>query len=214
MKGSQVNNIKFDASKQKLVPCEACGKSVVVGKFAKKEQKCEACRNPTKNVGAREKVQEVRRISPVKVQDKPSSFASQLATLANKLEFEITDRRLWRKKYAIDGGGIATIHIMVEPGITGQDPKLGYFSIVIQRAVGLNDDFRKMMPPDAASDCELLVSELGGADVRVAQIGQEVCASCGQLTDQFGVRGNKVLCVRPNNCFKRAFNSRGAEAEE
>ena len=39
MKGSKVQNIKFDKKKQKLVACEGCGKEIIVGKFAKNNQR-------------------------------------------------------------------------------------------------------------------------------------------------------------------------------
>ena len=128
--------------------------------------------------------------------------------------YEITDRRSWKKRYAIDGGGIATIHIMPEQSNTGMGPRLEYFSLVIQRAVGVNEDFRKFMPPDAVSDCELLASELAVQSSVTPKLGQEQCDKCREYTDEFGVdnKSGKILCVKPNNCFKKSYNRLGAEA--
>ena len=72
------------------------------------------------------------------------------------------------------------------------------------------------MPPDAASDCELIAAELADHIVTKPQIGQNVCDGCGVITDEFGVdpKHGKILCVKPNNCFKKSFTSAGAEAQE
>ena len=215
MRGSATNNTKI-SDKQKIVPCIVCGDAIVIGKFDKKDQKCEKCQNIPKG---RLKVAEpeVRKLPSkpvVKLPAKPSGFAVALGELAVKLGFEINEKRLWKKKYAIDGGGVATVHIMVDLGLAGQEPRIGYFSLTTQRAVGVNDNLKKFMPPDAATDCELLASELGGAAVQKPQIGQEKCDGCGLLTDQFGVKGNKVLCIRKGGCFKKAFTSGGAESVE
>jgi len=211
MRGSAVNNTKVNAN-QKIVPCSVCNEPVLVGKFDKKDQKCEKCKNIPK--GRNTAVRKLPSKPVVKLPSKPSSFAVALGELAVKLGFEINEKRLWKKKYAIDGGGVATVHIMIDMGLSGQEPRIGYFSLTVQRAVGINDNFRKFMPPDAASDCELLASELGGVEIQKPQIGQEKCDQCGILTDQFGVKGNKVLCIRKGGCFKKAFTSGGAESVE
>lgn len=207
MKGSSVKNIKFDPDKQKIVSCVVCKQPMVVGKFAKVGQKCHGCQNIPK--GSRDhKEPEVR-----KIKADPNSFAVKFVEMVTKLGFDATDKRLWRKKYGIDNGGIATVYVMVENNIAGHEPHLGYFSLIIQRAIGLDEDFRKFMPADAASDCELLASEFGAVEVRRPQIGQERCAICGELTYEFGVdtKNNRILCAK--KCFKKMFTSRGAESE-
>jgi len=204
MKGSAVKNIKIDPTKQKIIECIVCGKSMVVGKFAKKDQKCEECSNPTitnnKNGASKEKSKE--------------TFPVRLANIAKQLDFSVSDRRIWRKKYAMNDGGIANLHIMVGPDVGGK-PKLEYFSYTTQRAVGVNEEFRKFMPPDIASDCELLAVELGEIIRIQPKLGQVICDGCGEPTDQYGVdtKRGRNLCIKPNNCFKKKFNSIGAQAE-
>jgi len=99
--------------------------------------------------------------------------------------------------------------------VAGEGPRLEYISMTIQRAIGLDEDFRRFLPADAATDCELMSSELGVERGKQPQVGQEKCDSCGAITDEFGVdtKEGKVLCIRPNGCFKKKFNNRGAEAE-
>jgi len=212
MRGSAVNNTKISAS-QKIVPCVVCGEPVIIGKFDKREQTCERCRNIPRG---KPKASEVRKLpikQVTKLPAKPSGFAVALGELAAKLGFEVNEKRLWKKKYAVDGGGVATVHIMIDMGLAGQEPRIGYFSLTVQRAIGINDNLKKFMPPDAATDCELLASELGGVAAQKPQIGQEKCDACGALTDQFGVKDTRVLCIKPMNCFKKAFNNKGAESE-
>ncbi|KKM25273.1 hypothetical protein LCGC14_1596660 [marine sediment metagenome] len=202
MVGSIVKNIKFDPNKQKLVPCSSCRKEIIVGKYAKNDQKCNNCRS---NKGDNKKQR------PKK---EDNSFALRLQKLCTDLDFIITDKRSWKKRYPIDDGGIITIHIMPEQGIAGGEPHIEYFSLVIQRAVGISENLRKFMPPDAASDCELIASELGSHPIFKPQLGQQQCDMCGEHTDEFGVdpKSDKVLCLKPNNCFKKHFTVGGAEA--
>jgi hypothetical protein len=209
MKGSAIKNIKFNPEKQKLIQCEVCGDSIIVGKFAKVNQKCEEC----KKISKKKKAEKQEKL---KLVEDESTFAKRLTRMAIELGFDITDKRLWRKRYAIDGGGIATIHIMIEPNITGKEPSVGYFSFVVQRAIGVNENFRKFMPPDAASDCEMIAIEFGKQNIYKPQVGQEKCAKCGSMTDEFGVdnKNNRILCIKPNNCFKQYFTTAGAESEE
>lgn len=235
MKGSSVNNIKLDPEKQKIVECEACGVALVVGKFAKKSQTCVTAKQfpsnskckpqPAKTKSAREKISKtkednkVRSIesAPKKKQQKApaTSYGAKFIDMMNQLGFEPDAQRRFRKKYAIDGGGIATIYPQVEQQVGGQSKKVEYFSIIIQRAVGVNEDFRKFMPPDAATECELIASELGEQVITRPDVGTVKCDDCGAITDEFAVdpSKDKVLCVRPNGCFKKAFTNAGAEAE-
>jgi hypothetical protein len=87
--------------------------------------------------------------------------------------------------------------------------------MTIQRAIGLDEDFRKFLPADAASDCELMASEFSMERSKPLQIGQEKCDSCGAFTDEFGVdiKNGRILCIKPNLCFKRKFNAVAAESE-
>lgn len=235
MKGSNVRNIKLDPAKQKIVECDACGASLVVGKFAKNKQTCAStnqfpsnskCKpSAGKKKSAREKIADttqsaVRRLdkSPDPKgngQDKEATFGLKFTKMMKQLDFDIDSKRRYKKRYAIDGGGIATIYPSIVPGMTGKGPTLEYFSVIIQRAVGVNEDFRNFMPPDAASDCELLASELGEQVIARPDVGTVRCDSCGALTDEFGVdpKNDKVLCVKPNGCFRKAFTNIGAEAE-
>jgi hypothetical protein len=215
MKGSTVQNIKFNPDKEKIVECQACHTSIVVGKFAKIGQVCDKCKNTPKgkastNSSKQEPERQVR-----KLETPNPSFAKKLEEISTRLGFEIDSRRIWRKKYGIDNGGIVTTYIMVEPGVAGEKPRIDYFSVIIQRAVGINEDFRKFMPPDAASDCEVIASELGTIVSSKPQLGQEKCDSCGAMTDEFAVdnKRGRILCVRPNNCFKKNFTNAGAQAE-
>ena len=205
MKGSSVTNIKFDSKKQKIVICDGCGTEIIIGKFAKKTQRCEKCKNVSTNRKNRDSTTA-----------KDKKFAVKFSELANKLGFTVNNNRIWRKRYAINEAGIITIHLMIEPGRHGNEPKLEYFSMVIQRAIGLNEDFRKFLPPDAASDCEILASELGEEQQIKPQLGMEKCDGCGSMTDEFGVDNKrcKLLCIKPNNCFKKSFTTGGAEGVE
>lgn len=214
MKGSEVSNIKFDQSRQKIIRCESCDDPMVVGKFAKTVQKCAKCKGAPKGRDAAEAKKEAASKSNGEDKSSEGSFAARLAEMAKSLDFDITRDRIWRKKYSADGG-IMSLFIMVEPGVAGEEPRVEYFSIITQRAVGLNEDFKKIMPPDAANDCNVIASEFS----RVARvdhtIGQNKCDKCGVLTDEFGVNNNtgKVYCVTPNNCFKNSFSGAGAEAD-
>lgn len=212
MKGSNVSNIKFDPSKQKLMQCAGCHQEMVVGKFSKNAQRCENCTNPVSKPKSNGKMVHAPQIVN---QNDEESFASRLSRLAGELGFSVTDKRLWRKKYAISDGGVATIHIMIEPSIAGGKPRIDYFSLNIQRAVGTLEDFRKFMQPDAASDCEVLAGELGEIPEVRPQIGFQKCDKCGVPTDEFGVatKTGQVLCITPNNCFKNQLTGAGAEAE-
>lgn len=211
MKGSAVNNIKFNPDTEKLINCMVCGNTMLVGKFSKKEQECFYCKESKKESKAVKNTPKLYEID-----DPPGSFGKKLGNLATKLNFEITSKRLWRKKYAIDGGGIATIHIMVGPAVTGDKAKIEYFSLTVQRAIGVNENFRKFMPTDAASDCEILAAELAETNIARPQVGQEKCDKCGAFTDEFGVDAafNKILCVKPNNCFRKKFTNAGAGSVE
>jgi len=204
MRGSIAKNIKLDSSKQKLVRCEVCQREMVVGKFAKKGQTCHECKTMPKGKDAKNKSIDTR-----------ESFGQKFVALMNKLGFTVTDKRLWKKKYAVDGGSVVTIYPMVEQGVAGEGPRLEYISMTVQRAIGLDEDFRRFLPADAATDCELMSSELGVERGKQPQIGQEKCDACGAITDEFGVdtKEGKVLCIRPNGCFKKKFNNRGAESE-
>jgi hypothetical protein len=203
MKGSSTRNIKFDRNKQKIVKCEVCNKEIVVGKFAKRGQLCAECRNIPKGKDSLNKHIDTR-----------ESFGQKFIVMMNKLGFTVTDKRLWKKKYAVDGGSVVTIYPMIEQGVAGEGPRLEYISMTVQRAIGLDEDFRKFLPADPATDCELLATEFG-TERKQIQIGQEKCDICGAITDQFGVdtKRGKVLCIRPNNCWRKHFNNSGAEAE-
>jgi len=222
MKGSRVTNLKFDPNKEKIINCGACGEPMVVGKFSKINQKCPNCMAIPKGKPPTEEKQVRKIVNPVKKKDNgkavgdTAKFAAGFTQLMNKLEFEIDEKRRYKKKYAIDGGGVMIIYPFVEHGIAGSSPKVEYFSIIIQRVVGVNENFREFMPPDAASDCELISAEFAEQIVATPQIGQNVCDKCGAVTDEFGVdpKRGRVLCVKPNNCFKSAFTSSGAEAQE
>ena len=165
MAGSSVRNIKFNPEKQKLVPCAACKREIVVGKFSKNGQICQECRDIPRGKDA------VRPIRPVVKE----SFATKLSEMAVKLGYTVNDKRIWRKKYAIDGGGVAVIHLMIDPGIAGSGQKLDYFSITIQRAVMTSENFRDFMPPEAASDCEVLADAFGDKLLNKHEIGKEKC---------------------------------------
>jgi hypothetical protein len=201
MRGSTVQNIKFDPDKQKIVICDKCKKEIVVGKYAKNKQRCMNCRTNKKK-------------SVKQPEEKNGSFGAKLVNICKELDFQVTNKRSWKKRYPMDGGGIATIHIMPEQGIVGMEPRVEYFSLVTQRAIGVNENFRKFMPPDAASDCELIANELGSKSISEPQLGQQKCDKCNEYTDQFGVepKSNRVLCIKPNNCFKSHFTSSGAES--
>lgn len=235
MKGSTVKNIKLDPNKQKIVECDVCGVALVVGKFAKNKQTCMSanqfpsnskCKLPIKGKkkSARDKIADTKTQNAVRRLDKSSddkinkedTFGVKLTKLMKQLDFDIDNKRRYKKRYGIDGGGIVTIYPSIVPGVAGKGPTLEYFSVIIQRAVGVNEDFRNFMPPDAASDCELLASELGEQVIARPDIGTIRCDSCGSLTDEFGVdpNQNKVLCIKPNGCFKKAFTNVGAEALE
>ncbi len=186
-------------------------------KFAKKNQTCDKCKNISKGAKDKSAKSTAKPKKPKKNGEDTTpqgTFGARLGEIAKRLGFDITRDRIWRKKYAIGGSGIATTHIMVEPGITGKQPRIEYFSFIIQRAVGINEIFREIMPPDAASDCELIASELGEQDIIRPQVGMEKCDSCGSMTDEFGVdtKKGKILCVKPNGCFKKKFSNAGAEA--
>jgi len=239
MAGSEVKNLKLDPQKQKLVDCTACGQPLVVGKFAKNEQTCESSNYypancpkrsqavaqvdtpKTKSKSARQKLEEVKdpEPKPTKKNGKDNSehgkFAAEYTRLMDQLGFEIDNKRRYQKRYAIDGGGIITIFPHVENGVAGIAPKIEYFSVILQRAVGVNEEFRRFMPPDAASDCEVIAAELGGGIVAQPQVGMAQCDNCGAMTDEFGVdqKGNKVLCMKPNNCFRKHHTNAGAQAE-
>ena len=219
MKGSSINNIKVEAGK-KLVHCSACGCEGNVGKFAKKDWKCNDCTNiPKGKSGMEEKAVrlEVSNKPAVKAESEHvESFGAKLTKVASQLNFDINDKRIYRKKYAVEGGAVATVHIMVEPGSTVQKPRLEYFSLTIQRAVGVDEDFRKLMPAEAAADCEVVIAELGVPTTRKIQIGAEKCDGCGMMVDEFGVdnKHNRILCIRPNRtgCFHKLMSSQGAES--
>jgi len=218
---SSINNVKLDPNRQKLVECVACGEYLVVGKFSKKNQTCEDANyypskcpkksnvRAIKHKSAKEKIAETKDLD----ESENISTVNKFSQLMDKLGFEADHNRRFKKKYGIDGGGVMTIYPFMEPGVGGNDPKLSYFSIVLQRAIGVNEDFRKFMPPDAASDCELMASELGEINIIRPTVGTTVCDNCGSNTDQFGVRRDKVYCVAPNNCFEKDFSGSGAEAE-
>jgi len=210
MRGSTVKNVKFRSDKQKLVRCDACGSEMVVGKFAKRNQVCDNCKNIPKGKDA------IKIAGKIPEEERPANFMARLGDLAQKLGYTINDKRIWHKKYAIDGGGVVNIHAMIDPGVVGAKPKLDYFSLTIQRAINTNEDFRQFMPPDAASDCELLASEFGDKEIVKHDIGKERCDGCGVLTEEFGVDTStgKILCVRPNGCFRKKFTSGGAESHE
>ena len=207
MRGSTVKNIKLDPTKQKIVQCVSCHNEMVVGKYAKKGQKCNTCKDTFLQAGKPSQPQK---------ENGNKSFAAKLQEICNKLEFSITDKRTWKKRYPIDGGGVATIHIMPEQAMTGMGARIEYFSLVIQRAIGVTEDFRKFMPTSAAADCELIVGELGQTQTFNPKLGQEKCDSCGAYTDEFGIdpKEGKILCIRPNSCFKKHFTSRNAESEQ
>lgn len=210
MKGSNTRNIKFDGATQKIVHCDVCKTELVVGRFAKTTQYCEDCKNIPK--GKKDKEKEVVKLPVIK---ETNSFGTKLQDLALKLDYEITPNRIWRKKYAIDSGGVAVVHLMLDRDLANGQNTLSYFSVTTQRAVGINDDLRKFMPADAASDCEVILSELSGIEIAKPKIGQEKCAKCGALTDEFGVDTNRglVLCIKPSNCWRKHINGNTAYAE-
>lgn len=243
MAGSEVQNLKLDPKKQKIVECVTCGQSLVVGKFSKNDQTCETAnyypakcpkRSDTKNIkdkpkkknkSAREKLAD-EKVS-TKGESKPDKkkngkdtseqgkLAAEFTRLMNQLGFEIDSKRRYSKRYAIDGGGIITIYPHIEPGIAGTKSRLEWFSVILQRAVGVNEEFRRFMPPDAASDCEVLAAELGDQVRAQPEVGMTQCDKCGAMTDEFGIdtKRNKVLCVKPNNCFRNHHTSSGAQSE-
>lgn len=248
MSGSNVNNLKLDPKKQKIVSCSVCEQPLVVGKFSKNDQTCESSGyypsscpkqeeksngskpstkpKKTKKKSARQKlkeekestIEESKQISDKKNgEDKSESgkFAANLTRIMNELGFDIDSRRRYHKRYAVDGGGVITIYPHIEPGIAGGTPKLEWFSVILQRAVGINEDFRRFMPPDAASDCEVIAHELGDHSTQQTQIGMSQCDQCGEYTDEFVVdpKRNKILCMKPNNCFKKRHTSAGAQSE-
>lgn len=207
--GSNVNNIKFDPNKQKLVICEGCKREMVVGKFAKNNQRCAECKNLNKKKPPVE-------IKPVEkpTNDVNKKFGAKLEEMCLRLGYSITEKRSWMKRYAIDGGGAATIYIMPEQSNSGMGPRVEYFSLIIQRAIGVNEDFGRFMPPDAVSDCEVLANEFAPKVSIKPRLGQEQCAICKEHTDEFGVdtKNGRILCIKPNNCFKKHFNRAGAES--
>ena len=207
MLGSSVTNIKFDSAKQKIVQCAGCQREMVVGKFSKNGQRCANCDN-TKRKGTTQQAP-IEKLAP-------ETFSARLTRIANSLGFSISDKRIWRKTYAMDAGGIMTVHIMVEPSVAGGDPKIDYFSVNIQRAVGISDQFRKIMPPDAAADCEVIADEFAEVHNTRPQIGFQKCDVCGAMTDEYGVdpKTARVLCIKPNACFKNMISRRGAESDE
>jgi len=240
MQGSNVKNIKLDPNKQKLVECTKCKLPLVIGKFAKNEQTCATANyfptncpekkgnvSPIKPKSAREKIAAVQQTdtpAPKATSDKPNGknhspaaeFAASFTKLMDQLGFEIDNQRRYKKRYAIDsGGGVMTIYPHIAHGVTGENPRIEYFSMILQRAISVDEEFRKIMPPDAATDCELLSAELGEQTALKPEVGYSKCDGCGITTDEFGVdiKNNKVLCIKPNNCFKRGFTTRGAEAE-
>lgn len=231
MQGSSVNNIKLDPAKQKIVECEKCGVPLVVGKFSKNGQSCHStkqfpsnskCKPQVVKTSASDKISKVKEKSeidkPNKVEKiekkKDGSLGSQFVSLMTKLGFDVDSNRRFKKRYAVDGGGIAVVYPNMEDVGDG-NPKLEWFSVIIQRAVGVNEDFRRFMPPDAASDCEVIASEFSEQVITRPEVGAMRCDFCGSMTDEFGVdpKKNKVLCVKPNNCFKKAFINAGAESE-
>lgn len=232
MKGSSVNNIKLDPNKQKIVECEKCGVPLVVGKFAKNNQTCistkqfpsnSKCKPQAIKTSAADNIQKVKdefvekedsKVDSNSNKLKDNSIGTQFVVLMNKLGFEVDANRRFKKRYAVDGGGIAVVYPNME-NIGGEKPKLEWFSVIIQRAVGVNEEFRRFMPPDAASDCEVIASEFAEQIITRPEVGTVKCDSCGSLTDEFGVdpKRNKVLCIKPKNCFKKAFMNVGAEAE-
>jgi hypothetical protein len=228
MKGSRVSNLKFDPNKEKIIDCSGCGEPIVVGKFSKINQKCAKCKAVPKGKEEKAKPKEdrpVRKIvKPVQRKNKDNGkdasdigkFAADVTRLMNGLDFEIDNQRRYKKKYALNGGGVMIVYPYIGPQIGDKPPRVEYFSTIIQRVVGVNENFREFMPPDAASDCELIAAELADVVEIQPQIGQNVCDSCGAVTSEFGVdpKRGKVLCVKPNNCFKKAFTSAGAEAQE
>lgn len=238
MAGSAVRNLQLDPKKQKIVECNVCEQPLVVGKFSKNYQTCETAgyypsqcpyrdkaikenkksKASKKSKSARDKIKKEKDsiIEEDKSVNEPSSeFAKRLTEIMNDLEFNIDQKRRYFKKYAVDGGGVITIYPHIEPGVAGTTPKLEWFSVILQRAVGTNEEFRRFMPPDASYDCEVLSSEFGQYDVVKPQVGTAKCDSCGSMTDEFGVdtRYNKVYCVKPNNCFKKHHTNAGAQSE-
>jgi len=212
MKGSAIKNIKFNSNKQKLSPCVVCGKELVVGKFAGTKHTCEVCKNIPKGKISINK----EPVKLVKGAGKQSIFAAKFTEMANKLGFEVNNKRLWCKKYAIDGGGVAIVHLMLDQGIQNEEKHLDYFSLTIQRAISISENFRQFMPAEAASDCEVLASEFGDKELIKHEIGKEICSKCGAITSEFAVdtKQGRILCLRPNSCWKKYMNNSGAEAHE
>lgn len=214
MKGSDIKNIKFDNDKQKIVYCQVCEKPLVVGKFAKTKQSCNDCKNINKSKSTSYKKPSKKENG--KDSSESGKFAARLVELAQRLDFDLDAKRVWRKKYASSDGGITYVYIMIEPGVAGQEPRVEYFSVITQRAIGLEEDFRKFLPPDAASDCEVIAEEFGVIKQVTESVGQTECAMCGEYTDQFGIdpKRDRILCITPNNCFKKSFTGVGAESEQ
>lgn len=228
---SDARALKLDPQKQKIVDCSICKQSLVVGKFAKNGQTCETSGyRPTlcpkrkeveattpvmeKPKSAREKLQEVKEETNGHSTTPESKFASDFVKMMAQLDFDFDSKRRYVKKYDLDGGGV----VYVYPHVTERPhdrPRLEYFSVIIQRAVGVNEEFRRFMPPDAASDCELLAAELAHVITNKSQIGMVKCDSCGEMTDEFGVdqKHNKVLCIKPGNCFRKQYTHAGAQTE-
>ena len=210
--GSATKNLQIDPNKQKIVDCIACTSQIVVGKFTKKEQKCDKCKDiPKGKASADKKKSEIRRIE----EQKPT-FGAELVKLTAELGFEVDRNRNFKKKYPIDGGGVATIYIHIDSGITGKGQTIEYFSLITQRAVSVNEDFRKFMPPEASSDCEVITAEFGGRQTISHDIGYNKCDNCGEMTNEYGVdpSAGKILCMTPNKCFMKKFSNAGAESEE
>lgn len=216
MKGSNVANIKFDSSKQKIVRCQSCDGPMVVGKFAKTVQTCDICKGALKGKAAADAKKVVKLVDKKKNKDisPQGTFAARLTEVAKSLDFEIRKDRIWAKKYSVADGAIMNLFIMVEPGIANAEPKVEYFSTITQRAIGLDEDFRRFMPPDAVNDCGVIASEFSSIARVDHNIGQTQCDKCGVYTDEFGVNNGtgKVYCIKPNNCFKNSYTSSGAES--
>lgn len=218
MKGSNVNNIKVDVSKQKIVECSKCGAQLVVNKFSKKGQTCESINQfpPDSKCSADKKSSARDKISKTKESEIKKLSPSNFIKLMNKLEFDIDEKRRFKKKYAIDGGGIFLVYPQLSNPVGGEEPKIEYFSIIIQRVVGTNENFRDFMPSDAASDCEIIADEFSDKVKHTHNIGYVECDNCHVSTAEFGVdpKRNKVYCIKPNNCFKKVHNNAHAESVE
>ena len=216
MRGSEVANIKFDSSKQKIVRCQSCDKPLVVGKFAKTNQTCNTCKSAPKGKAAADAKKIAKAVDKKNGKDTSpqGTFAARLTEVALSLDFEIRKDRVWAKKYSVADGAIMNLYIMIEPGIAGAESKVEYFSTITQRAIGLDEDFRKFMPPDAANDCGVIASEFSTIARVDHNIGQTQCDKCGVYTDEFGVNNKtgKVYCIKPNGCFKKSYTGAGAES--